>query len=162
MNAMRTWLLVVAIGVALSACRSTAADEAIRGRPVTHQKELGDIAGTWYATADTYTMLANKKYVRDSVYMFLRPDSSFKVHLPDCMDAASKGGQVWDAIGAWKLHKDGNAWKLSMAFEKGRLFRYRTFTNFDIVVKDSVLTLFRYVGNPDKGEVLEFRKNSQM
>lgn len=158
MNTMRTWLLAVAIGIAVSACRSTGADEVMRGRPVTAQKELRDIAGTWYATADTYAMLAKKRYARDSVYMLLRPDSSFKVRLPDCMDAASKGGLVWDAIGAWKLHQHGDAWKLNMAFEKGRLFRYRTFTDFDIVVKDSVLTLLRYVGDPEKAEVLQFRK----
>lgn len=158
MYTMRAWLLIIAIGIALSACRSSGADEAVRGRPVTDQKELGEIAGTWYATADTYAMLAKKKYARDSVYMRLQPDSSFKVRLPDCMDAASKGGLVWDAIGTWKLHKNGDAWKLGMAFEKGRLFRYRTFTDFDIVVKDSVLTLFRYVGDPDKAEALQFRK----
>ena len=116
------------------------------------------MAGTWYATADTYVLLDKKKYVRDSVYLLLRPDSSFKVRLPDCMDAASKGGLVWDAIGSWRLFRSGDTWKLGMAFEKGRLFRYRTFTNFDLVVKDSVLTLSRYVGDPDKAEALQFRK----
>ena len=161
MNTMRTWLLALAIGITLSACRSTAADEAYRGQPVSDQKALKDMSGTWYATAATYAMVAKKKYARDSVYMLLQPDSSFKVRLPDCMDAASKGGLVWDAIGAWKLHKDGNAWKLSMAFEKGRLFRYRTFTNFDIVMKDSVLTLLRYIGDPEKEEALQFRKKPE-
>ncbi|AXY72922.1 hypothetical protein D3H65_02590 [Paraflavitalea soli] len=155
---MRIGLLAVLIGVVLTACKSKAAHEAIYGLPVTDQKLLKDMAGSWFATEETHALLAKKKYARDSVHIELRPDSSFKVRLPDCMDAAAKGGLVWEAIGGWRLHKNGDDWKLGMAFEKGRLFRYRTFTDFDIVIKDSVLTLSRYVGDPDEEEALQFRK----
>jgi hypothetical protein len=157
MSSMRTGLLIVGLGIALSGCRSKG-NITVHGQPVTDQKEVKDIAGTWYATAETRALLDKKKYARDSVYIRLSPDSGFKVRLPDCLDAASKGGLVWDAIGAWRLFKNEGAWKLGMTFERGRLFRYSTFTNFDIVVKDSALTLVRYVGNPDKEEVLTFRK----
>lgn len=157
MNPMRTWLLIVGLGIALSGCRSKG-HIAVHGQPVTDQKEVKDMAGTWYATTETRALLDKKKYARDSVYILLRPDSAFQVRLPDCLDAAAKGGLVWDAIGSWRLFKNEHAWKLGMSFEKGSLFRYRTFTDFDIVVKDSLLTLVRYVGNPDKEEVLEFRK----
>jgi hypothetical protein len=157
MSSMRTWLLIVGWGIALSGCRSKG-NITVHGQPVSDQKEVRDIAGTWYATTATYALLDKKKYARDSVYIRLNPDSGFKVRLPDCMDAASKGGLVWDAIGSWRLFKHDNTWKLGMSFERGRLFRYSTFTDFDIVVKDSALTLVRYVGNPDKEEVLTFRK----
>lgn len=159
MDPMRTWLLVIVIGIVLTACHSKGAAIGSIGLPVTDQKALNDMAGTWYATAETHALLTKKKYARDSVYIKLNPDSSFKVRLPDCMDAASKGGLVWEAIGGWRLHKNGDAWKLGMAFEKGRLFRYRTFTDFDIVIKDSILNLSRYVGDPDEEEVLRFRKS---
>lgn len=153
---MRTRLLAIFMGVALSGCRSHGG--ANFGLLVTDQTVLKDMAGAWYATEDTRALLTKKKYARDSVYIKLSPDSSFKVQLPDCMDAASKGGLIWEAIGSWRLHKNGDAWKLGMAFEKGRLFRYRTFTDFDIVIKDSILTLSRYVGDPDEEEALRFRK----
>lgn len=159
MSSMRTWLLIVGLGIALSGCRSKK-NGVIHGQPVIDQKEVKDMSGTWYATTETRALLDKKKYARDSVYILLRPDSAFQVRLPDCLDAASKGGLVWDAIGSWRLFKTEHAWKLGMSFEKGRLFRYRTFTDFDIVIKDSVLTLIRYVGNPDKEEVLTFRKQS--
>jgi hypothetical protein len=154
---MRTWLLIVGLGITLFGCRSKG-NSAVHGLPVTDQKEVKDIAGTWYATPATYAMLDKKRYARDSVYIRLSPDSAFKVRLPDCLDAANKGGLVWDAIGAWRLFKNEGAWKLGMSFERGRLFRHSTFTDFDIVIKDSLLTLVRYVGNPDKEEALEFRK----
>lgn len=156
---MRTWLLAVFIGVALFGCRSHSG--ANIGLPVTDQKALKNMAGTWYATEETHALLTKKKYAKDSVFVRLSEDSSFKVRLPDCMDAASKGGLIWEAIGGWRLHKNGDAWKLGMAFEKGRLFRYRTFTDFDIVIKDSILTLSRYVGDPDEEEALQFRKGLQ-
>ena len=161
MNSMRTWLLAVVTGIVLAGCHSKGAGNSSIGLPVTDQQLLNDIAGTWYATKETHDMLTKKKYARDSVYVKLNSDSSFKVRLPDCMDAASKGGLVWEAIGGWRLHKNGDDWKLGMAFEKGRLFRYRTFTDFDIVVKDSMLTMSRYGGDPDEEEVLQFRKRPQ-
>lgn len=159
MYCMRTWSLAIVLMITIAACRSKASMEAMYGRPVTDQQQLHDIAGTWYATDDTYALLTKKNYARDSVYIRLQGDSSFKARLPDCLDAASKGGLVLDAIGDWRLHKDGDAWKLGMAFEKGRLFRYRTFTDFDIVIKDSLLTLSRFVGDPEKEEFLQFRKS---
>jgi hypothetical protein len=158
MNTMGKWLLAVLFGMTLSACHDKQAADAAHGRHVTDQKGLTDMAGTWYATAETNALLDKKKYVRDSVYLILQADSAFHVRLPDCLDAAAKGGLIWDAIGAWRLHKNGETWKLGMAFEKGRLFRYRTFTDFDIRVLDSVLILSRYIGNPDEGEILTFRK----
>lgn len=158
---MRTWLWAINIVVLVAGCHSGMTYKMTDTFPVTDKKYLSEMAGTWQATEDTYTMLANKNYRRDSIYIILQPDSAFKARLPDCMDAASKGGLAWDAIGAWKLHKDGEVYKLSMAFEKGRLFRFRTFTDFDIMLKDSVLTLSRYVGNPDKEEVLQFRKSHE-
>lgn len=154
---MRTRLLIIGWGIVLSGCRSKN-KVALHGLPVTNPKDIQQIAGTWNATAATYALLEKKKYAPDTVYVILHPDSAFEVRLPDCLDAAGKGGQVWDAIGAWRLYQDEGAWKLGMAFERGRLFRHRTYTHFDLVVKDSVLTLARYIGNPDKEEVLEFRK----
>lgn len=162
MNCMRTWLLAIIMGIALFSCRSRGASDINNGLPVTDIKELKGIVGAWHATEDTYAMLVKKNYVRDSIYIVLRDDSVFKAyHLPDCMDAAGNGGLLLDAVGTWKLHLNGNDWKLSMAFEKGRLFRHKTFTDFDILVKDSVLTLFRYIGDPEEAEALQFRKSRQ-
>jgi hypothetical protein len=163
MNYMRTGLLAVCLGLLITACRSGNAHGVHNGSPVTDKKEVNDLVGTWYATPATYAMLAEKKYpgVRDStIYIVLRKDSVFNAfHLPDCMDAANKGGLLLDAVGSWKLHQDENAWKLSMAFEKGKLFRYKTFTDFDIAIVDSLLTLSRYVGDPKEKDALQFRKN---
>lgn len=142
----------------LIACRSAADRKALLGQPVTSEAQVKDIAGTWTATVETYETLAKKKYTHDTVYLELRPDSSFQAHLPDCLDAANKGGLILDAIGTWKLRQVDGVWKLNMAFVPGRLFRYRTFTSFDILGKDSVLTLVREVGKPEKEEVLLFRK----
>lgn len=157
MSSMRIWLWIVGLGIALSGCRSKG-NITVHGQPVTDQKTIKEIAGTWYATAETLALLDKKKYTRDAVYIFLSPDSAFKARLPDCLDAAAKGGLIWDAIGSWRLFKDERAWKLGMSFEKGRLFRYSTFTHLDIVVKDSILTLVRHMGNLNKEEMLEFRK----
>lgn len=159
MDIMLRCFLVMMMGITLLACRSKKGEETIHGQSVTDWQQVKDMAGTWYATAGTYSYLAEKRYPRDSVYLILQPDSSFRVRLPDCMDAAAKGGNVWDAIGAWKLHRNGEAWKLGMAFEKGRLFRYRTITDFDIVLQDSVLTLVRAIGDPKKEKALQFRKD---
>ncbi len=106
---MRTWLLAVLTGIALSACRDKQAEEAVYGRSITDQKLLTDMAGVWYPTAETQALLDKKKYVRDSVYLILHADSAFHVRLPDCLDAAAKGGLVWDAIGGWRMYKNGEA-----------------------------------------------------
>ena len=152
-------LLVICAGLFLTGCQSRGTSDAGNSRPVTDKKELSDLAGTWYATEDTYTMLAEKKYPRDSIYIVLRNDSVFNAfHLPDCMDAANKGGLLLDAVGTWRLHKNGDAWRLLMGFEKGRLFRYKTYSEFDIQVTDSVLTLLRIVGDPEEKDILRFRK----
>ena len=155
---MRFSTLIIVVVISFFACRSAADRKALLGQPATCEAQVKDLAGTWLATTDTYDMLAKKKYPRDSVYVELKADSSFKAHLPDCLDAANKGGMSWDAIGTWKLRRVDGAWKLSMAFVPGRLFRYRTFTSFEILLKDSTLTLVREVGNPEKGEVLRFAK----
>ncbi len=108
---MRTWLLAIVTGIILAGCHSKGADNSSIGLPVTDQKALKDMAGAWYATKETHAMLEKKKYVRDSVYIDLSPDSSFKVRLPDCMDAASKGGLVWkpsDHGGYIRTVKHGN------------------------------------------------------
>jgi len=150
---MRTSVLFILAILSLTACRSKSSPP---GAAVTDKAAVRDLAGMWYATDETYALLAKKNYKRDTVFIELRPDSSFKARLPDCLDAAAKGGMIWDAIGSWKLRQSDSAWKLLLAFEKGRLFRYRTYTDFDLLMMDSVLTLGRVVGNPDKEEVLQF------
>lgn len=155
---MRILILAIFVITTLIACRSAADRKAQLGQPVTSEAQLKSLTGTWVATAETFEMLAKKKYARDTVYLELRPDSSFKAHLPDCLDAANKGGLILDAIGTWKLRQLDGSWKLSMAFVPGRLFRYRTFTTFDFVRKDTVIYLVREVGNPEKEQLLVFRK----
>ncbi|MDF2193314.1 hypothetical protein [Paraflavitalea sp. CAU 1676] len=150
---MRTSVFVILAILSITACRNKRTSP---GAAVIDKSAVRDIAGLWYATDETYALLAKKNYKQDTVFIELRPDSSFKVRLPDCLDAAAKGGMIWDAIGSWKLRQSGSAWKLLLAFEKGRLFRYRTYTDFDILMTDSVLTLARVVGNPDKEEILQF------
>ena len=117
------------------------------------------MAGNWQATPATYELLTKMKYKSDTVFLHLQADSSFKAHLPDCLDAAVKGGVSWDAIGTWKLYRDNGAWKLGMSFVAGQLFRYRTFTTFDLVMIDSQLTISRYVGDPEKEQTLQFTRS---
>jgi hypothetical protein len=153
-----TRLLIILLLFCSVGCRhkATVVD---KGRPITAIKELNDLAGTWYATSDTYAMLKEKRYNLDSIYLELAQDSGFKAfHLPDCMTAANTNGMLKDAIGAWKLHQNGDAWKLSMKFEAGQLFRYKTFTEFNIVMLDSVLTIYQYIGDPNDGLLLRFIK----
>jgi len=153
-----TRLLILFGLFCLTACRHTSSI-VDKGRPITDQKELANLAGTWYATPDTYAMLKEKHYKPDSIYIELQPDSILRAHhLPDCMNAAFKAGTLQDALGIWKLHRDGDDWKMGVAFEAGQLFRYKTHVSFDIVLLDSVLTIYQYIGDPDDGHVLRFIK----
>lgn len=153
-----TRLLILFLLSYLTACRHKPSI-VDKGEPITDAKQLTGLAGTWYATPDTYTMLLEKRYKPDSIYMELQADSVLKArHLPDCMNAAFKAGTLQDAIGLWKLHRDGDDWKMSVAFEAGQLFRYKTHVSFDIVLLDSALTIYQYIGDPDDGHVLRFIK----
>lgn len=154
-----TWMLLMLLLVVCQACRSRNSNRvALPGAAVIDRASVNALAGTWRATKATNDLLAKKKYKADTIFLELRADSSFGARLPDCLDAAQKGGLSWDAIGRWKLYQDANAWKLGMSFEAGRLFRYRTFTTFDLVWMDSVLTISRFVGDPDKEQTLQFVK----
>ena len=153
-------LLIIFLIISLVSCHGSKHPVIKNGRTVTDVKELDSLAGTWYATPDTDTMLKKKNYQPDSIYIILQKDSVLKAHhLPDCITAATKGGLLQDAVGVWKLHRDGNDWKLGVAFEAGRLFRYKTHTSFDIAVVDSVLSIYQYIGDPKEGDVLQFRKS---
>ncbi len=126
---------------------------------VTDSVVVSQLAGNWLATPATNNLLDKKQYKKDSIYLELRADSSFRARLPDCLDAAVKGNVSWDAIGTWKLFNDAGNWKLGMSFVAGQLFRYRTFTTFDLVLIDSQLTISRFVGDPDKKEALQFTQS---
>lgn len=152
-------VLFIFMGLLFVACQHVKHPVIKHGRTVTDIKALDKLAGTWYSTPDSDTMLKKKNYPPDSIFIVLQQDSVLKAHhLPDCMTAAIKGGLLQDALGVWKLHRDGDDWKLGVAFEAGKLFRYKTYTSFDIAVVDSVLTIYQYIGDPDKGDVLQFRK----
>ena len=152
-------LLIIFLLISLASCHGSKHPVIKHGHTVTDIKALDNLTGTWYSTPDSDTMLKKKNYRPDSIFIVLQQDSVLKAHhLPDCMTAAIKGGLLQDALGVWKLHRDGDDWKLGVAFEAGKLFRYKTYTFFDIAVVDSVLTIYQYIGDPDKGDVLQFRK----
>lgn len=157
---MRTCLSLIGFLIFCAACGSRNKNSVtLPGPAVTDSTAAASLAGNWIATSATYALLTSMKYKNDTVFLDLRADSSFNAHLPDCLDAAVKGGVSWDAIGTWKVFKDAGNWKLGMSFVAGRLFRYRTFTTFDLVLIDSQLTISRYVGNPDKDQALQFSKS---
>lgn len=152
-------LLIILLIFSCVGCHHAKPSFISNGQAVTDIKELADLAGTWYATPDTDSILKEKKYKPDSIYIVLQTDSVLKAHhLPDCMTAATTGGLLQDALGVWKLNKDGDHWRVSIAFEAGKLFRYKTYTFFDILKVDSVLAIYQYIGNPEQGKTLQFRK----
>lgn len=156
---MRPSILIIVMLVIFAACQSGNKNQVtLPGPAVTDSAAVVTLAGTWQATKATNELLAKMKYKADTVFLELRADSSFRGHLPDCLDAAVKGGVSWDAIGSWKLYQHEGAWKLGMSFVAGKLFRYRTFMTFDLVLIDSQLTISRYVGDPGKKETLQFHR----
>jgi len=127
-------------------------------------KDVTGLEGKWRLSKDSYTLLTQKGYNIDSIYMQLNKDSTFEaVNLPDCIPdefGKPKKGALINAQGKWSIAKPGKSLALEMSFDKGLLFNKPTYITFNLykITATGKLMIGCFLGDPDSAEMLAFER----
>lgn len=159
-----THLIIFSLVMTLISCNGFGPRDTSHDTAVNSINELNGLPGTWNATKSVYKMLRGKNYTIDSVRLILHADSTFELtNTPDCINdpaGKSKDQLLESTKGSWTTQIMRNQWMLVMTFDQGKIFESKTRMNFEIRSIDSTLTISYFIGDPDQGDILMFKKET--
>lgn len=158
-------IILLLIVINFSSCRyfNVSPVNGITTKNITEKPLSKDLLGTWLIDIYSYDLLRKKGYEYKKVELSIRNDGSFEAkNLPDFINVFSKKNtkEYTTSKGTWEIAKDfdGENWVLQLKFEKSDFYKEDFSTEFDLYLEEDKLILWFFVGDPDSGERLLFKK----
>ncbi len=122
-----------------------------------------DFIGRWKIDSHSYGLIGKEGYKHKNVELIIKNNGSFEAkNFPNFIDAFSEN-KIKDYInaeGTWKIGKDfdDEKWVLDLNFEQSESYRDDLSVEFELYTEEEKLILWHFIGDPDSGERLLFKK----
>jgi hypothetical protein len=135
----------------------------ITTKVLTEKPKTEEFIGKWKLDKFSYDLINQNGYESKSIELNIKSDGSFEAkNFPNFIDAfaESKNKEYINAKGNWEIGKDfsDENWVLELYFEKSNLYRDNFAMEFELYEEKEKMILWFFVGDPDSGERLLFRK----
>ena len=156
---------VLILFLSLNSCRyfNVSPVNGITTKDLTEKPKTIQFIGKWKLDKFSYDLINQNGYEIKTVELNIKSDGSFELkNFPNFIDVftKSKTKEYLNVGGNWKIGKNfsDENWVLGLNFEKSSLYRNGFAMDFELYEEKGKIILWYFVGDPDSGERLLFRK----
>ncbi|CAM3930514.1 Lipocalin-like domain-containing protein [Flavobacterium branchiophilum] len=158
-------LLFVIVILSITSCRyfNVSPVNGITTKNLTEKPVERDFIGTWEIDKYSYALINKMEYENRKVELSLNSNGEFETtNLPNFVEVfrENKNKDFINKKGTWKIGKDfeDENWILFLNFENSLKKEDAFGIEFELFMEEEKLILWHFVGDPDSGERLLFRK----
>ena len=159
-------LLCILITLFLYSCNGLGPIDRKSTKNISEKPAEQELSGEWEVDNFSYNLIKEQYDLKArKVELILRKDGKFEaINFPDFVaDGFGKtiNRKFVNATGEWTTELDKGIWVLNMRFDKGELFQSGMDMSYDLYEKDSELVIWTFIGDPDQGDRLMFKKREK-
>ena len=158
-------ILFLIIILTFTSCRyfNVSPVNGITTKNLSEKPKTEELTGKWKLDKFGYELVNEKGYETKNIELNIKSDGSFIAqNIPNFINVftESKTKEFLNSNGSWKIEKDFSDEKyvLGLNFEKSNLDKDGFSVEFELYEENDKIILWYFVGDPDSGERLLFRK----
>ena len=156
-------LLYILITLFLYSCNGLGPIDNASMKNISKEPGEQELSGEWEVDNFSYNLIKEQYDLKDrKVELIFKKNGKFEaINFPDFVAEGSGktiNRKFVNATGEWETELYKGIWVLNMRFDKGELFEEGMYMSYDLYEKDSELVIWTFIGDPDQGDRLMFKK----
>lgn len=144
-------------------CRYIGPADGIFTKNVEIKPETKALEGVWEVDQQSYDLVREQYSLNGKkIKLLVFPNGTFNIeNLPDFINdgfGKSINNRFHNVSGNWNLEQVENHWKLAMNYNASELYPQGCWTLYDLFMQKNDLMIWVWIGDPDSGNRLLFKK----